>query len=73
MKKNDIANQKKEYLMRFAEDDYEAGYPFDPDDFNEFKRICKEGSGLEMNESDFEAYFEYYNEIKEEREKNFEY
>lgn len=60
---------KEEYLKQLAQDSYDTGHPYDRDDFNEFKKICAE-DGYEMTEVDFNKYFEYFDDCKEELEEN---
>ena len=53
-----------QYLRDLARLDYESGHPFDPYDFEYFKNGCKE-DGYDVNEADFDKYFEYFDEIRE--------
>ena len=46
-----------------AQDDWDAGHTFDPDDFHEFKKIAKE-CGFNVNKKDFDKYFEYLEDIR---------
>ena len=56
---------KIDYIREMAEDDFECGHPFDPDDFNEFKKIVKGDTGLEVSHEDFNKYFEFFDEVRE--------
>ncbi len=35
---NNQQEAKIDYIREMAEDDFECGHPFDPDDFDEFKK-----------------------------------
>lgn len=62
-KKANIDSNKNAYLKSAAEMGWESGHPFDPDDFSYFKRVCKE-DGYNVNEKDFQKYWEYFDECK---------
>ena len=63
---------KKSYIREMAEEDFECGHPFDPDDFNNFKKGIKEDTGLEVSHTDFVLYFNFIDEIREEQSYDFE-
>ena len=52
-----------QYLKELAKNDFESGHPFDPYDFEYFKHICKD-DGFDVIKSDFDKYFEYFDEIR---------
>lgn len=56
-------DKKQAWLKEMAQDDWDAGHTFDPDDFHEFKKIAKE-CGFNVNEKDFDKYFEYLEDIR---------
>ena len=63
LEENLSGKTKDEAIKEMARIDYEGGHPMDPDDFDEFKRGCKE-DGLDVTEEDFAKYFEYFDEIR---------
>lgn len=56
-------DKKQAWLKEMAQDDWDAGHTFDPDDFHEFKKIAKE-CGFNVNKKDFDKYFEYLEDIR---------
>lgn len=52
------------FIEEWAEEDFENGQIMDSDDFNQFKKIAKD-SGYEVNEKDFEYYFECIENARE--------
>ena len=54
-----------EYLRETAQNDYDCGHPMDPDDFEEFRKIC-ENDGYSVTRADFDTYFELFDEIRSE-------
>ena len=52
-------DKKRKYLKDFAREGWETGHPEDPDDFDEFKHICKD-DGFEVTRSDFDYYWECF-------------
>lgn len=55
---------KRSYIKKVAEDDFEAGKTFDIDDFSQFKKLCKE-DGYIVTREDFDFYFNCLDEIRE--------
>lgn len=53
-----------QYLKDMAKNDYEVGHTFDPYNFAYFKHVCKD-DGYDVNEDDFERYFELLAEVRE--------
>ena len=54
---------KQDFLKQMAQDDWDCGHTFDPDDFHEFKKICKE-CGFDVDNNDFNLYFEYIEDCR---------
>ena len=54
---------KQQAIKEMANIDFEVGHTFDPDDFDYFKKVCKE-DGWNVTEEDFQKYFEYLDEIR---------
>lgn len=55
---------KDSYLREAAETSWESGHPYDPDDFEYFKHVCKD-DGYDVTEEDFQKYWEYFDECRE--------
>jgi hypothetical protein len=55
---------KKKYIRKLAQMDWDCGHPFDQYDFTVFKRLCKE-DGYQMTLSDFDYYFECFDNCRE--------
>ncbi len=55
------ASTKDTYLRDIAKEAYDTGKPYDRDDFNTFRKIGRE-DGYVLTHSDFDKYFEYYEE-----------
>lgn len=55
---------KKSYIKKVAENDFEVGKTFDIDDFHQFKKLCKE-DGYTVTKEDFDFYFNCLDEIRE--------
>lgn len=56
---------KIDYIREMAEDDFECGHPFDPDDFDEFKKGVEEDIDIKVTHEDFELYFAFFDEVRE--------
>lgn len=54
---------KQTAIKEMANLDFDVGHTFDPDDFDYFKRVCKE-DGWDVTEDDFNFYFECLDEIR---------
>ncbi len=55
---------KKAYIKNLAEEDWDCGHPFGSDDFRYFQRLCKDDN-IEVDESDWNYYWECFNNCKE--------
>jgi hypothetical protein len=55
----------EEYLKEAAQEAYDCGHPMDPDDFEEFRKICEE-DGYTVTRTDFNTYFKLFDEIRNE-------
>jgi hypothetical protein len=54
---------KDSFLKEMAYQDYGVGQTYSVDDFNYFKKVCKE-EGWDVTEEDFNKYFEYLDKAR---------
>lgn len=58
-------DKKKKYLRNWAKAGWDTGHSMDPDDFDEFKHICKD-DGFDVTRSDFDYYWECFENCRSE-------
>lgn len=65
IKSTQLHENVKDYIQQMAEEDYNSGHPFDYDDFDEFKSICKD-DGYDVTKKEWNLYWKVLENLPEE-------